>query len=369
MAAVSQSSYDQPAELMAAFEARIGGGSRESLYGADQAVYQRWREKCVDQVVAGEAGRTLGEIIAHLGNERCRIARELGSQNAEEFGVSRCDPRRGQQATLTHLASARYGKLNQKLRAAFLERFPFFQESDQATKVEETPYSRVTFQRFDQARISREITELYSGKFKGTQDQADELVELFNSIMGVYEQNQHLFPDVGLPPVDPTKIVQILERSPLQFLVAKIETKVKGDWKPLTSYMTSIVQSDKGPILQSAVEYFKRRGFITLKHTPRSEIKVQVQAVERLAKKLLNESYDDPKAKLRDISFLQYRLFHLTPYNRGSASVVEIIMEAIYKKHGFSEVQIEESEAFSQLFIEQYINELARNLKKSEVAQ
>jgi hypothetical protein len=363
MTAVNNLLGSQPEELRKAFDDLIGSEDSKKLYGKDQERYQKWREDCVERVAAGKFGCSLESILAHLGRERGKIAEELDSYKAEQFGLSRRDPDLGDKSVLTHLISERYGKLNQNLRKVFQERFPFFQENMGTTKIEETPYTRVTFERHDSSRIMREINEYYAGKFKGTKEQSETCVELWNGISGIYDQIQALYPDLKLELLDPEEVPRIIGISPLQFLTAKIEAKVNGVWKPLTTYLTWLSQPGSGPIQETAIEYFKRRGFVTLIHTPRDAIDSHIHAVDSYVRKLLTATCANPNEKVRNISFLQHRLFHLVPYNRGSTSVVEIIMEAIHKKQGLPKLQISDTDAFSQLFVERYMSEFARSTK------
>ena len=337
----------------------------KSRYG-DQELFAKWKAKTIQETVqalhntkiAGSQNHPshfLARVLEDLGKKRGVIAKTQGSDKWNEFGIDR---RVQEQYIFTILLNFQYRESNQKLRKFFYDFFPFFQqEKFPVHRVEiNTSYSRFTMEKLDQKELCERMEEARTTFVvkKGTpleeirkiEARLNDRVRMLNALGLIQEVIRSLkLPDIQLLPSPSV--------GSLQYFIGTIETKVGGQWRVLTRQVAWIKQEEPGYLRPEAIDYFIRYGFTAWIHTPKEEINPLIESLEGKVKDLIY--CEDPSVNRNTLSFLVYRLFHATPYLRGSASIVEILHEAICKLKGLPLQTVKDEDALICPFIERYM--------------
>ncbi len=334
---------------------------KESLYGP-QDLFKSWKLTCIKNITHSlqklrkcDFKTCLYPTLLAIGQERNKIAALMQTSHHEKFGLFRnddlCVSRWREYTTQTHLLPCRYREFNQKMRSLFFLFMPLFQYNVDKCCFE-TDFSQYTIEKIDQTRLKSLIER--ARKPLTLRDNVDRvsqnhLIELLNVLGGVHDMVRNL----KLPGFDLPQFPQIGD---IQFLVGTIKNKIEGEWQLLTRHITWIKQSHSGPVEDEAIDYFKRYGFATLCHTPRSSIRHLIDKhLEGLTKQLIQKSYEDSKEFKRDLAVWEYRMFHVMPFLRGSTNSIEILRESICNLLEKELPTTTDEDAFIQPFLETYI--------------
>jgi hypothetical protein len=344
------------------FFSRLIGTNPRPVYGNDPSLFSKWKEKTTERTLASlEHTKSLSSLLQLLGRERQEIAIQTKTIQAEKFGLLRTEKLPDETATLTHLLDDRYSEINQKLMAYFHDFvIPIFsQPVDVAQCIFQTESTRYTIDKFDPRKIGYLAYQILNANPR-TQEDCDRInstSDLLNCIGGTADMvNKGLrLPNIAMPQ---SPDIGPLTIGPLQFLVATTEVKVNGKWRLATRHIVWLNQPEPGPIKKKTIDYFRRFGFATLVHSPRHELKDSLESLEPLTQKLL-QPYKDRAEFQKDLATWEYRLFNAMPYYRGSASIIEIMREALCRKHKEKTPNRKDTDAMFIPFIEAYLRDSA----------
>jgi hypothetical protein len=320
-----------------------------SVYG-DQTLFQQWKTACVRETRLQEMD--LFPLLKKLGEKRRAIAEKMDSEHKYKFGLLRTEYLPEEPSTITVLTAPRYREANQRLKIQFFDLLPFFKQNVTRCTFE-TEHSRYTIEKMNRARIQELLAKLRIGpKMDKEIDDFNALTSLLNCIGGIAAVVYAFkLPDLQRPSSPDLGPLSI---GPLQFLVGTIEQKVAGTWELSTRHVAWINQAHQGPIQEKAIEYFKTFGFITIAHSPREKVLAHLKGVKTLTQKLVSHPYAEDSAFQKDLAEWEYRMFHAMPYYRGSASVIEILREAICKNQNKEVPKRTDLEALSWPFAKTY---------------
>jgi len=333
-------------------------GARSFLYG-DQEQFQKLKGESVERVMKelgiirsfpAQKKGTLLPMLKSLGEKRRMIAQKIGTEDYEAFGRLAVAPLL-QPKAITCLTHPRLKEFNQKIRSLFHKAI---KEDKVGQRVVDTNFSRYTIERFTPNVIRALFTQATEDYRKSpVQNPKIDLLDSFDDISETVKAAD--LPGVKIP--DKPDVIPYTIGT-LEFLVGTVEAKMKGEWKVLTRHVVWLnnPSGEKGAITDEMLAHFERYSFATLLHTPRPEVEADLVALDKLTDKLIRNEYKNPKEFDRDLAFWEHRLFHIMPFDRGSASIIEIFREAICRIQKRDIPNRRDEDAMAEPDVEKYIS-------------
>lgn len=307
----------------------------QEVYKAKQAKYQLFLNNLLKECPEVPFKKFLNCAAMMRG----RVVIKTKSENFHKFGVLRTDPYLGEQCTWTHLLPKRYSKYNSKLKELLSQRMDILIKRDTLSFCNGTPKSKYQISIITPEKLE-ELYQTAQKQPRSIEEAAESniQIDLLNCLLGIREFIK--------PKMDEDTIRKIC------FIVGTIKLNIDGNWVVLTRHASWFIPEEAGKVSNLDKEHFHKHAWVTLIHTPRITIDLLLDKVTNLWNEAIQSSTDNATCtKLNEIEYLMY---HVMPYCRGSAAITELVLQAFthYKQQDYKPKC--DLEALSQPYIEYY---------------
>lgn len=272
-------------------------------------------------------------ILKRAATLRRDIATQTASNDIEKFGVMRGTKDSDIGQLYTHLYAASYKQINKRIKDLAVECIQRITNKKKGMRITKG-CSRYTF------RLRREIDEidklladprklaLGTNKLSTPEENADIQEALFASAAMTTQFQEYVLPCLYVAKGNNSEPSPFSH--PIYVYTGRIEMKIGNEWRVLTRHMAVIESDWEGNITAQHIADFSAHLFTSLLHAPAEDFVHHEASMAHLFNSILSDS--TPRDQLPClIREFEYRLHHLCYFQRGSAAINEMILEAIQK--------------------------------------